>query len=439
MKVLILDIEAEATGLDLALCAQSAGHEVQFWQPRHQTGEAWEYGDGLVERPDEWEPWADWADLIVVNGNSRYHDQLDSLVQEGYPVFGFGLEAARLELDRGLGQQALADHGVEVLPYAVVETLDDAIDWLVANQRPVVIKPWGGEGDKSLTFVTDSPEDAIFTLQQWKREDLFKGKIMLQDKVSGVEVGIAGWIGPNGFCRLVEESFEHKKLMNDEIGPSTGEQGTVIFHTARSKLYTKILKPLEDYLIGLRYVGDVSVNCIVDAEGTPWPLEFTCRLGHPDFAIRYEVIDTDPVEWMLDLVHGTDSFSARQEAAVGVVMAHGDYPFGYCPKGVWAGYPIHVDGDIAQHLHWQMVQLGKGPAIEGGKVVQNTELVTAGNYVVVATGSGPSVTRAQQRAYQAVESVRWPGDIQYRTDIGDKVRKALPKLHALGYCGGIEP
>ncbi|MFM9481279.1 hypothetical protein, partial [Streptomyces scabiei] len=88
---------------------------------------------------------------------------------------------------------------------------------------------------------------------------------------------------------------------------------------------------MADYLGKIKYVGDCSVNCIIDDRGTPWPLEFTMRLGWPDFCIRQAVIGGDPVEWLADLVHGKDTFTPTEQIALGVLIAHGDFPNGKDP------------------------------------------------------------------------------------------------------------
>lgn len=434
MKVLILDIEGEATALDMALRMLKANHSVQYWQPPHQNGERLPYGKGLVQRPLEWEPLVGDVDLIVVNGNSRYHAKLGELVGAGYPVFGFNLRGAELELDRAMGQALFEKVGIPTLPYTVVKSAGEGIQHIIDSGKGVVLKPWGGEADKAMTFVAKRPEDGIFVLQKWEREGLFKGQLMLQELAEGIEVGIAGWFGPHGWSRMKEESFEHKKLMVGDLGPNTGEMGTVIRHVSHSKLFDKVLEPLTEYLHSIRYIGDVAVNCIIDDEGTPWPLEFTCRFGHPDLAIRHEVMQCDPAEWMLDIIQGKDGFRVSSRVAVGVVLAHGDFPFGHDVLGKWADYPISTEGGN-EHIHWQMVMQGTTPTPDGGR---DQALVTAGNYVAVVSGSGMSVTRAAEAAYDIIEGVHFPSDIMYRLDIGQRLKKQLPKLQKLGYALGME-
>ena len=439
MKVLVMDLEGEGTGLDIALRAHEADHDVLYWLPKHRNGEDYRYGEGMVPRSADWKADIETADLTILTGNSKYEGQLAEYFGRGYPIFGANAKAASLELDRSKGQEVLAEHGIATAPYHVVDSLEDAIALIVRTGMPYAIKPWGGEGDKSLTYVAATPDDAVFTLQKWEKQGNFKGQLMLQEKIEGIEMGISGFFGPGGWNEALEESFEHKKFMNDDLGENTGEMGTVIRHVQKSKLFDEILEPITDYLHSINYVGDCSVNCIVDSKGTPLPLEFTCRLGWPDFCIRQAVIKSDPVQWMLDLVKGNDTLKVSTKVAVGVLLAHGDFPGGGDPLGTWDGFPIYgVTDENYSRLHFQQVRDGTAPFVIGRKVRNEKVPVTAGNYVMVVTGTGSSVSSAQKAVYETVKEISIPSNLMYRTDIGKRLKKELDTLHKLGYAVGLE-
>ncbi len=99
MRVLILDIEGIAVGVDLALRAMSAGHQVRYWMPT-RAGQPRAYADGMLEKPDEWQPHMDWADLVVLTGNNKYESALAEYFGKGYPIFGSNAKGAELELGR---------------------------------------------------------------------------------------------------------------------------------------------------------------------------------------------------------------------------------------------------------------------------------------------------------------------------------------------------
>lgn len=441
-----MDNAGEGTGLDLAIRARDADHEVRFWLPPFTgTGKPRPYGDGLVEKPKEWKQSMDWAELIVLTGNTDYISELTEYFGKGYPIFGTNPKAAELECDRELGQKVLKDAGVETLPYSVVSSADEALDLICRTRKAYAIKPWGGETDKSLTYVAQTPDDAIFTLLRWKKDGKINGRLMLQEKVEGVEIGISGMFGPGGWCRMLEESFEHKKFMNDDLGENTGEQGTVIRHVSQSKLFNKVLEPVTDYLHSINYVGDCNVNCIVDRQGQPWPMEFTMRLGWPDFCIRQALIEDDPIEWMAMLLDGEDEFRPSLDIAVGICLTHGDFPRGgpadFRPKDpldTWVGYPIYGISEASSgHLHWQQAMKGLAPMLIGDRIEETPMYLTAGNYPLIVTGTGGTVETARRNAYGAIWAVSVPSNTMFRTDIGERLRRDLPRLQKHGFAMGM--
>lgn len=433
MKLLVLDNNG-AVGVDLALRAQDAGHSVRYWAtPKHDLA-----GTGMLQKPKEWEPSMEWAELIVLTGNSKYEETLAPYFGKGYPIFGANARSAELELDREVGQKVLLSNGVPILPYKTVRNLDEAIDLVCATRKAYAIKPWGGTADKAMTCVARDCNEAIFMLSRWKAAGL-NGQLMLQEKADGVEMGIAGWFGPGGWSAAIEESFEHKKFLVGDLGCNTGEMGTVIRHVKKSKLFEMVLEPVTEYLHSVNYVGDCSINCIIDDDGTAWPLEFTCRLGWPDFCIRQAVIESDPVEWMADLLYGKDSLQVSTEVAVGVLIAHGDFPDEASSDEKQAGYPISgVTSKNYKHLHFQQVMDGKVPAVVGGKVERVASLVSAGNYLMVVTGTGNTVSRAAEQAYHTAWDIKMPSNVMFRTDIGTRLEEDLPKLQENGYATGMK-
>jgi phosphoribosylamine---glycine ligase len=428
VKLLVCDMkDDEGCGVDIALRAQAAGHEVRYWISREHP-----VAEGMLEKVFEFEPSLKWADLTVLTGNCDYPRGIKGYFDKGYPIFGTNPKVAELELDRALGQEVFKRYGIETAPYETVESLDEAIRLVKKTGKAYAIKPWGGETDKAMTCVANDADEAVFMLSRWKAMGL-KGQLMLQEKIDGIEMGIAGWFGPKGWSRWFEESFEHKKFLTGDLGSNTGEMGTVIRHVKASPLATLLLEPLGNYLHDMGYVGDCNVNTIIDKKGTPWPLEFTLRLGWPDFCIRQAVMYGDPVEWMADLLQGGDTLGVAGDVALGVVLTHGDFPVDKAPVEEWMGFPIlGIDRNL-DSFHLQQVMEGDYPTAEGPK----TGLLSAGNYLMIVTGAGETVSEAAKAAYEAVGQIRIPSNLMYRIDIGERLKKELPELHKLGFARGL--
>ena len=436
MKFLVLDIEGEGTGVDIAWRAKRFGHDVRYWLPPTRAGNLRPYGDGMLSKPKEWRQSMEWADLIFITGNNKYADELDDYFGQGYPIFGCNPKAARLELDRGHGQQVLAQYGVETAPYTVVNSVEEAVSHVLKTGKGYALKPWGGDANSAMTHVAKDANEAIFTIKRWESLGLFKGQLMLQELIEGIEIGISGFFGPGGWSKPKEESFEHKKFLTGDLGENTGEMGTVIRHVGRSKLFDEVLEPITEYLHICNYVGDCSVNCIITEEGKPLPLEFTMRPGWPDFNIRQAVFKGDPIEWMRDLVMGKDTLRASSQIAVGVVMVHGDFPKCKDPPGTWSGFPI--EGMNLDCIHFQQVMQDEVWRVEGKKAVKEEMFLTAGVYPLVVTGVAGTVKDAHARAMEAIEEINCPSNTMYRLDIGHRLEDELKVLQKHGYAVGMQ-
>src|SRR4029077_11097739 len=137
-------------------------------------------------------------------------------------------ETALWEIDREVGQKIMEKAGIPTLKSTPFTDYDTAIAHVSKTMRRYVSKPTGSfEKDKSLSYVSSGPDDMVFMLNRWKKLNKLKTPFILQEFVPGVEMGVAGWFGPGGWNEGWEENFEFKKFMNDDLGPATGEQGTI--------------------------------------------------------------------------------------------------------------------------------------------------------------------------------------------------------------------
>ena len=442
MKILIIDPSGCGCGLSFGLRSMEAGHEVKLFLRHNKDGSRPEVGDGgLIKRVSNWQDHMNWADLIFVTDNIFYIHALERYRDQGYPIFGANLAGTRWEQERDYGEIILNKAGVKTIPSQTFDNYDDAIAYVKENPRRFVSKPIG-DGDKTLSYVAKSAADMLYMLGYWKKKNSFKGKFILQEFRPGIEFGVGGWFGAGGFSKNFCESWEHKKLMDGELGVTTGEQGTIVRYTQESKLADQMLKPLEDMLHGIGYTGYIDVNCIVDDKGQAWPLEFTTRPGWPLFNIQMSLHKGDPAQWMLDMIHGEDTLKVSNKIACGVVVTIPDYPYSRLTKKENSGYPIWglTMEDAVNDVHLCEVQWGKGPAMVDGELKENVPMfVTAGDYVCTVVGLGDSIEKARESVYGKIKKkIEIPNSIAYRTDIGEKVQKCLDDLQSCGYAEGVE-
>ena len=241
MKVLLI-ADAGDGFLDVALRAAQNGHTVKIFIRRYDKDKR-PIGRGLVDRVDDWRLWIRWCDICLLEGNSVYMTETDRWRAEGVPIVGGGVESASWEIERSVGMQVFKRAGIPVPDYREFTDYESAIAFVKRRDEPLVSKPCGAVDDKSLSYVAKSPDDLLFMLGRWKRKHGGRPPcpFILQDKIKGIEFAVGGWYGPAGFAPGWEENFEHKKLMPGDLGPNTGELGTVMRLVRRSRLADKVL------------------------------------------------------------------------------------------------------------------------------------------------------------------------------------------------------
>jgi phosphoribosylamine--glycine ligase len=110
------------------------------------------------------------------------------------------------------------------------------------------------------------------------------------------------------------------------------------------------------------------------------------------------------------LMHAADGtldqveLSWDRNIALGIVMAAGGYPADPRKGAVIAGLPAATDDLMVFHA---------------GTTLQDGTLRVSGGRVLCVTALGATVRGAQQRAYEAVDGIRFEG-AQYRRDIGHR-------------------
>ena len=156
---------------------------------------------------------------------------------------------------------------------------------------------------------------------------------------------------------------------------------------------------------GTPYVGFIYAGLVLTDDG-PIVLEFNCRLGDPETQVVLPRMDDDLLELLLAALDGTlqgRSINWFDGTAVDVVLAAGGYPDAPRKGDVISGTELAAQEDGVIIFH-------------AGTAIEDEQLLTAGGRVLNVVGTGPDAATARQRAYAAVEKIRWEGK-QFRSDI----------------------
>ncbi len=410
---------------DIAWHVLKEGHEVKYCI--ENASEA-QIGDGFVPKISDWKAEIDWADVIVFDDVLGQGSQAADLRAAGKAVIGGSPYTDRLEDDRTFGQEELRKHDVNVLPFYDFTSFDEAIDFVRKNPGSYVVKPSGeAQNIKRLLFVgqEDDGRDVIDVLSAYKNAYSDKVKqFQLQKRVKGVEIAIGAFFNGQRFLSPINVNFEHKKLFPGDLGPPTGEMGTMMYWSKPNRIFNQTLKKLEPTLRAEGYNGYLDINCIVNGNGI-YPLEFTARFGYPTISIQQAGLITPIGEFLWRLAHGVDEdFRAKPGFQIGVRLVVPPFPFDD-PKTFEANSKDRVivfNKPVRDGVHIEDVRM------------ENEEWIITGTsgVVLVVVGTGNSVRQAQTQAYNRIKNILIP-NVYYRTDIGNRWLEDCDRLHTWGY------
>ncbi len=263
---------------DIYLSLMREGHEVRVFADPPPNVPAF---GGIIPLVERWRDELDWVgrDGIVFFEGVGIGRTQDELRAQGFKVIGGSALGDRLEQDRAYGQSVLAGLGLPIAWSRGFASPAEALDWLAANPGMYVLK---FDDNAYTTFVGDHPAGADVAFVLRRRADA--GGVLLMEKLRGVEVGIGAYFDGQKFLMPACIDYEHKRFFPGDLGEMTGEMGTLASYDGSEKLFQATLGRVAPLLAGTGHVGYVNLNLIVDERG-PFPLEFTCRIGNPGYAV----------------------------------------------------------------------------------------------------------------------------------------------------------
>jgi len=419
-----LFVSFESLSGDLAWQMKKEGHLVKVYIKAECDKDVY---DGFLEKVDDWQKHVDWADVVVFD-DVGFGGIADSLRAKGKFVVGGSRYTDRLEEDREFGQNEMKRVGMAILPHWDFADFDSAINFIKSNPGRYVFKPSGNipSDQKGILFLGEEEDgmDLIEILEQNKK--FWAKKIrnfQLQKMAVGVEVAVGAFFNGGDFIYPVNVNFEHKKLFPGDIGPYTGEMGTLMYWSQPNMIFNSTLAKIKDELKKSGYVGYIDINCIANSKGI-FPLEFTSRFGYPTISIQMEGFISELGDFFYRLAHHEKfELKTKKGFQIGVIVAIP--PFPYDDK---REFDIYKDLSI----------LFKKPSFEGihlgdVKLVNGVwSIAGESGYVLVVTGSGTTVEEARKQTYSKLKNIILQ-NMFYRTDIGLKWYSDSDKLQTWGY------
>lgn len=364
-------------------------------------------------------------DLTVVGPEAPLVEGIVDLFEhEGLTIFGPTAQAAQLEGSKVFAKEFMHDCNIPTALFKSFTDETEAREFLDQTQFPLVIKADGLASGKGV-FICEDKAKALKAIDKIMADRIFEeagNAIVIEEFLKGEEASILAVSDGDNYI-ILDSSQDHKQIFDDDLGPNTGGMGAyspapVVTDDILKKIDARVIEPT---IRGMKRQGIVFKGIlyagIMITENGPLVLEFNVRFGDPETQVVLARLKTDLVDVMLASCHGTLNRLQLEwdpQPAVCVVMSAGGYPGKYEKNKEIAG--IHdaekQDGVFVFHA---------GTKVEGGK------LLTSGGRVLGVTALGNSIENAIQKAYTAVDCIKFDSCF-FRRDIGAKALARMIRI-----------
>ncbi|MFN8501428.1 phosphoribosylamine--glycine ligase [Kouleothrix sp.] len=353
---------------------------------------------------------AEQVDLAVIGPEAPLAAGLaDSFAAAGIATFGPSAAAAQIESSKIFAKQIMRQAGV---PTADAHAFDDtraAIEFARSSGQPWVVKADGLAAGKGVV-VAGSVEATVAAIELLGATSA-GSRLLLEQPLAGDEVSVLALCDGERLLPL-PPARDHKRLLEGDRGPNTGGMGAYAPSDIGAELFDQIVSDLmlpvvrELAAAGTPFRGALYAGVMLTPHG-PRVLEFNARFGDPETQVILPLLDGDLLAALSACAAGRldeAALSWRDGAAACVVLAAHGYPAAPRRGDPIAGLEALADLPDVLVFH-------------AGTEWADGATVTAGGRVLCVTGLGPNRRAALDRAYAAVDELRFPG-MQFRRDIG---------------------
>ncbi|MCZ8313364.1 phosphoribosylamine--glycine ligase [Phreatobacter sp.] len=337
----------------------------------------------------------------------------DDLTAAGIKVFGPSQAAAQLEGSKGFTKDLCRAFSIPTAAYERFIAAEPAKDYVRRMGAPIVVKADGLAAGKGVV-VAMTLDEALAAVDM-----MFEGgmgaagaSVVIEEFMTGEEASFFALCDGDNALALATAQ-DHKRVGDGDTGPNTGGMGAyspapVMTPAMVERTMAEIIRPTLAAMKakGHPFTGVLFAGLMITAEG-PKLIEYNCRFGDPECQVLMMRLKDDLLTLLLAAADGqlkTMSVRWYDDVALTVVMAAKGYP----------GTP--EKGSVIRGIE-RARELAGVEVFHAGTTAKDGALVANGGRVLAVTATGATVTEAQEKAYQAVDLIDWPGGF-CRRDIG---------------------
>jgi phosphoribosylamine--glycine ligase len=335
--------------------------------------------------------------------------------KHGLNIFGPTKEAAQLESSKDFAKAFMKKHQIPTADYQTFTEIKKAHAYILEKGAPIVIKADGLAAGKGV-IVAQTEDEAIAAVNSMLADNKFGNagaRVVIEEFLTGEEASFIVIADGENILPLAS-SQDHKRLLNDDLGPNTGGMGAyspapIVDDALHEKIMNLVIKPTIKGMKkdGFNFVGFLYAGLMIDADKNIKTLEFNCRLGDPETQPLLFRIKSDLLPVLLNATQGklNESIIEWEDGySITVVMAAENYP--NAPKL----------GDVISQLECNDSDCF---IFHAGTKKVSEEILTSGGRVLGVTAKAMNLSEAQKKVYQLTKQIQFKGS-QYRTDIGNK-------------------
>jgi len=349
----------------------------------------------------------------LVNG---IYDYMNEALGNQLIVVGPSANAAQLEGSKAFSKQFMQRHNIPTAAYAefTKDNFEEGKKYIAQHTLPIVLKADGLAAGKGVV-ICETHAHALEVFEEMIVNKQFgeaSSKVVIEQFLQGIEVSV--FVLTNGKeYQVIGHAKDYKRIGVGDTGLNTGGMGCVTPVPFMNDDFMQIveqtiIKPTVDGLAkeSLVYNGFIFFG-LMNYNGTPYVIEYNCRMGDPETEVVMPRLETDLVSLFAAMDNGTlaDTNIEYNEGSFATVMA------------VSGGYPGEYKKNILINGLVEAAQQKESIVFHAGTKQEGDTIVTNGGRVLTVTSGATTIADAVQQSTKILQQISFEG-MYFRSDIG---------------------
>ena len=345
---------------------------------------------------------------------------VDLFRENGLLIFGPNKFSSQLESSKEFSKIFMKRNNIPTARFKSFSDFNKALQYVRESDFPLVVKADGlaaGKGVRVCTKFSEAEEFLKFVMLD-KIFSVSGEKVVIEEFLEGEEASFFVFTDGKSILPL-DSSQDHKRLLDDDMGPNTGGMGAyspapIVDEETRKNIMKDIVEPV---FAGFKkekinYTGVLYIGLMIKNKKSR-VVEFNCRFGDPETQPLLYRLDSDAFDlFFMTAEVKLDEYELKwkDKSSITVVMAAKGYPGKY-----ETGLPVKG----IQGFQKEDVEI-----FHAGTANIQGETVINGGRVLGVTAEAPTLKEAISLVYTAISELD-STNLVYRKDIG---RKGLSKI-----------